>query len=195
MAIGPTEPNRTPRSRGASTPSRLAAGHVCRTAVARPEVLPRRSSGAVGFASGLDEVLRRPGPFGSDGNAVGTYRRELHGLGVSWCGERDVAGAVEAVRSGRSGRGSVVTSRVVPSMVRRTFVADGWRAMAAIQGELLSSPAPIRLKPYSIRLASRRPAFRTLIDAGFRIVDQKTFLSIARTVLDPERYVTSGDQL
>ena len=67
--------------------------------------------------------------------------------------------------------------------------------MAAIQGELLSSPAPIRLKPYSIRLASRRPAFRTLIDAGFRIVDQKTFLSIARTVLDPERYVTSGDQL
>jgi hypothetical protein len=59
----------------------------------------------------------------------------------------------------------------------------------------LVSWAAERRPKLRVALPGPHPAFRMLLEAGFRVVDQDTFLSTDPALIDPERYITAGDLL
>lgn len=75
-------------------------------------------------------------------------------------------------------------------MVEEADADDARACVAAVVSWTAERARKIRLS-----VPGPHPALRMLIDAGFRVVDHETFLSTTHTVVDPERYVTSGDQL
>jgi GNAT superfamily N-acetyltransferase len=68
--------------------------------------------------------------------------------------------------------------------------ADAVPSVAALVSWAAQRSAKLR-----VALPGPHPAFRMLLEAGFRVVDQDIFLSTDPALIDPERYVTAGDLL